>query len=143
MKKKSVSVAATAAILLLSCVISLIAAQPINPQQQAAKILNAANFKGGLIIHIGSADGALTTALRAGDNYIVQGLDTDPDNVKKAGRAIASKALNGKVTVRQFDGTNLPYIDNLANLIVVTGKCKVSKKEILRVLAPRGVAYIN
>jgi outer membrane protein assembly factor BamB len=121
----------------------VITAVPVSQRQSASQILSHAGINGGLVIHIGCGDGTLTAALRANDNYIVQGLDTNPDKIEKAKRTIISKGLYGKVTVREFDGKNLPFIDNLVNLVVATGKCKVSEDEILRVLAPRGVAYIN
>ncbi|NIP28465.1 MAG: PQQ-binding-like beta-propeller repeat protein [Phycisphaerae bacterium] len=118
-------------------------AVPISEQQSASKILSHTGINGGLVIHVGCGDGTLTAALRANDSYIVQGLDTDVDKIEKARKTIISKGLYGKVTVREFDGKNLPFIDNLVNLIVVTGECKVPEDEILRVLAPRGIAYIN
>ena len=130
-------------ILLVSSTFSAIMAQPNDPQQQARQILDATNFKAGLIIHIGCGDGKLTAALRINDSYIVQGLDADIDKVEKAKKTIVSKGLYGKVTAREFDGKHLPYIDNLVNLVVTTDKCKVSEDEIVRILAPRGVAYIQ
>ena len=131
------------AILLTLCIISATIAQPLDSQRQARRILDSCGVSGGLIVHIGCGDGELTAALRAGDSYIVQGLDTEADSVERAGSSILSKGLYGDVTVRQFDGKNLPYIDNLVNLVVVTGKCQVSQDDIMRVLAPRGVAYVN
>jgi outer membrane protein assembly factor BamB len=118
-------------------------AVPVSERQSASNILSQTGIKGGVVIHVGCGDGTLTTALRANDRYIVQGLDTNADKIEKARKTIMSKGLYGKVTAREFDGKNLPYIDNLVNLVVVTGKCKVSEDEILRVLAPRGIAYIN
>ena len=123
--------------------ISVAADQPIDQQEKAEQILCATNVKGGLIVHIGCGDGTLTAALGAGEGYIVQGLDTDAENIEKAKKTIMSKGLYGKVTAREFDGKDLPFIDNLVNLVVATGKSNVSEDEILRVLAPRGVAYIN
>ncbi len=146
MKTKFTSLATPAVVLCVFCAFSIAMAQSNSPQQQAGRILDAAGVKGGLIVHIGCGDpGApeLTAALGASGSYIVQGLDTDADRVEKARKTIMSKGLYGKVTAREFDGGNLPYIDNLVNLVVATGKCDVSKDEILRVLAPRGVAYIN
>jgi len=115
----------------------------LTPTQQARQILDSTGIEGGLVIHLGCGDGKLTAALRANDSYIVQGLDTDVGKVEKARKTIMSKGLYGKVTAREFDGKNLPYIDNLVNLVVATDKCKVSEDEILRILAPKGVAYIN
>jgi len=130
-------------VLLASCTISPTIAQPLDSQHQARRILDSCDVRGGLIVHIGCGDGELTAALRASDCYIVQGLDTDADNVEEARSVILSKGLYGKVTARQFNGRNLPYIGNLVNLVVVSGKCQVSEDEIMRVLAPRGVAYVN
>ena len=138
-----------AVVLLVTCTLSVVMAlrnesigQPID-QQQARQILDDTGVKGGFIVHIGCGDGKLTAALRANDSYIVQGLDTDVENIEKAKKTIMSKGLYGKVTAREFDGKDLPFIDNLVNLVVATGKCKVSEKEVFRILAPRGVAYIN
>ena len=130
-------------VLLGTVALSVVIARSFDRQQTARQILDAAGVKGGLIVHLGCGDGKLPAALRANDSYIVQGLDTDADEVEKARKTIMSKGLYGKVTAREFDGKNLPYIDNLVNLVVATGKPKVSEDEILRILAPRGVAYIN
>jgi outer membrane protein assembly factor BamB len=143
MRTKCWSFTGIACVLWILCVVSFVLAQPGDPEQQAKQILEITGVKGGLIVHIGCGDGKLTAALRANDSYIVQGLDTDVGKVEKARRTILSRGLYGKVTVREFDGKNLPYIDNLVNLVVATEKCKVSEDEILRVLAPRGIAYIN
>ena len=132
-----------ALVVFISCTLSVVMAQSDGPRQEAAHILDATGVKGGLIIHIGCGDGRLTCALRADDAYIVQGLDTDADKVKLARETIMSRGLYGKITAREFDGKNLPYVDNLVNLVVVSGECKVPEDEILRILAPRGVVYVN
>ena len=113
----------------------------------ATDILKETGVTGGLVVHIGCGDpGApgLTAALRANDGYLVQGLDTSAESVGKARKHISDKGLYGRVTARAFDGTNLPYRDNMVNLIVVSDpKCRVPNEEIMRVLAPKGVAYIR
>jgi len=45
----------------------------------------------------------------------------------------------------QWTGDRLPYTDNLVNVIVVHAKCEIQDagSEILRVLAPRGVAVVR
>lgn len=112
--------------------------------QKAREIVNAADVRGGLIVHLGCGDGRLTSELRVNDSYLVQGLDTDATNVKKTREHIKSLGIYGKVTADTFDGKHLPYADNLVNLLVVSGgKCQVSNEEMMRVLAPRGVAIIN
>ena len=143
MRTKNWSFTGIACVLWILCVVSFVLAQPVDPEQQAKQILEITRVKGGLIVHIGCGDGKLTAALRANDSYIVQGLDTDIESVEKARKTIMSEGLYGKVTTREFDGKNLPYIDNLVNLVVATDRCKVSEVEILRILAPGGVAYVG
>ncbi|NOZ19645.1 MAG: PQQ-binding-like beta-propeller repeat protein, partial [Planctomycetes bacterium] len=110
----------------------------------AAKILDAAGVKGGFIVHLGCGDGKLTAALRPSEYSIVHGLDADAANVEKAREHIESLGLYGKVSVDQLHGNHLPYADNLVNLLVVSGRCDVPEEEMLRVLAPNGVAlFVN
>ncbi|MBM4082842.1 MAG: methyltransferase domain-containing protein, partial [Planctomycetes bacterium] len=109
----------------------------------AQQILDAAGVKGGLIVHIGCGDGKLTAALRANDSYLVHGLDTDPKNVEAARKHIASLGLYGKVTVEPWSGKGLPYIENSVNLVVADALGGVTMDEVMRVLAPNGVAYIG
>jgi len=125
------------------------------PQRELARrILDTTGVKGGLIAHIGCGDGTLTAALHAGEEYLVHGLDTDAKAVEKARKYIESlgiygrvsgvygrvSGVYGRVSVDTFDGRHLPYADNLVNLVVSEDPGDVSEKEILRVLAPLGVA---
>ena len=107
----------------------------------ARRILAETGVKGGLIVHIGCGGGKLTAALRASHSYQVHGLDVDRANVEQARKHIRSLGAYGEVSVDHFDGKQLPYIDNLVNLIVMrdTG-AEIRDEEILRVLAPGGVA---
>jgi len=107
----------------------------------AKQILNATGNRGGLIVHVGCGDGKLTAVLRAGDGYLVHGLDTDADNVQRARKHIRSIGLYGNVSVDRFDGKRLPYIDNLVNLVVAEDLGGVPMEEVMRVLCPNGVAY--
>ncbi|MHC4300354.1 MAG: outer membrane protein assembly factor BamB family protein [Planctomycetota bacterium] len=127
-------------------VAALLAAPTVQAQrieQEARRILDTTGVKGGVVIHIGCGDGRLTAALRAGDSYIVQGLDADPENVRAAREHINSLGLYGKVTAGRLEGTQLPYIDNFVNLVVSEDTGEVPMGEILRVLAPKGVAYVK
>jgi len=107
------------------------------------RILDACGVKGGLVVHLGCGDGRLTAELRANDSYLVHGLDTDAKSVANAREFIQSKGLYGKVSVDTFDGKHLPYADNLVNLLVAEDLGGVTMEDVLRVLAPRGVAYVN
>ena len=104
------------------------------------EIYAIAGVKGGLVVHIGCGDGRLTADLRMNESYLVHGLDTDKQSITKAREYIRSRGFCGKVRVDLFDGQNLPYIDGIVNLVVVENPATVSREEIMRVLAPEGVA---
>ena len=109
----------------------------------ARKILSGSGVKGGLVVHVGCDDGELTAALHLNDSYIVQGLDEDAADVAKARRTIKSAGAYGQVSARRWSGDHLPYVDGLVNLLVVEEAGALSKKEMMRVLAPHGVAYVK
>ena len=109
----------------------------------ARQILEATNIQGGLIVHIGCGGGKLTAALRAGESYLVHGLDTDTGRVTAARRYLNSLAVYGGVSVDRFDGRRLPYADSLVNLVVADDLGGVAIEEVMRVLAPGGTAYVR
>ena len=113
---------------------------PASGEQTAKQILDTADIKGGLIVHIGCGDGTVTAALHASDRCIVQGLDAD---VTAARQTIQSLGLYGRVTAEPWTGERLPYVDNLVNLVVADQLGKLPMQEVLRVLAPGGVALIG
>jgi hypothetical protein len=94
------------------------------------------------VVHIGCDDPASIMAIRTSDSYLVHGLDVDAVKVAKARKHIQSKRLYGPVSVDAFDGKNLPYADNLVNLVVAGEPGNVSKDEAMRVLVP-GVASVK
>ena len=111
-------------------------------EDQAGRIIESAGVKGGLVVGVGCDDPELLCELCANNSYMIHGLDTDPACVDGAREYVKSKGLYGKVSCDRFDGKNLPYIDNMVNLLVVAGDGQVPAKEIERVLAPRGVALL-
>ncbi len=120
--------------------------RPDSPQQQAGRILEATAVQGGLIVHLGCGDGRLTAALRANRSFMVHGLDADPTNVDKARAYIQSVGLYGtSVSVDRIAAKQLPYVDNLVNLVVAEDpdKLGIGMKEVIRVLCPGGVAYVK
>jgi len=129
------------------CVVSALivssAAGLLRGAETAGDILEATGVKGGLVVHLGCGDGKLTAALRAGDSYLVHGLDADAANVEKARAHVRSLGLYGKVSIDRWAGKRLPYVDNLINLVVSERPAAVAAEEMLRVLAPNGVAYVR
>ena len=109
----------------------------------AQDLMETSGVQGGLVVHVGCGDGTLTAALRKSASYLVQGLDTDPAQVARAREHLLSRGLYGKVSLCRFDGNRLPYVDGLVNLIVADELGDVTMDEVMRVLAPRGVAIVN
>ena len=129
--------------ILLTGLMTAALAAPVARAAGARDILDAAGVKGGLIVHVGCGDGKLTAALRAGESYVVHGLDTEAANVAKARQHVRSLGLYGKVAVDRLRRPRLPYADNLVNLLVAEDLGKVPMAEVMRVLCPDGVAYIK
>ncbi len=109
----------------------------------AGKILETAGIERGMILHLGCGDGKLTAALRTGDHATVRGLDPDGKNVRAAREHIRSLGLYGMVSVDLLSGDRLPCVDNLVSLLVSEDLGGVSMDEVMRVLAPLGVAVVK
>ncbi|MBN1420697.1 MAG: PQQ-binding-like beta-propeller repeat protein [Planctomycetes bacterium] len=110
---------------------------------QAREILDAARIRGGLIIHVGCGDGKVTAALHAGEEFLVQGLAAEAADVEKARAHVRSLGLYGPVSIDLFRGNRLPYVDDLANLVVVEDPRAVAVDEVTRILCPEGVALVR
>ena len=89
-----------------------------NASATARRILGETGVQGGVIVHLGCGDGKLTAALRAGDGFLVHGLDGDATNVEKARAHIREAGVYGTVSAELFAGCVLPYTNNLVNLLV-------------------------
>ena len=139
----------TSAGMLLACVAwgtgagEAMAQRASEPQALAAQLVETGGCRGGLVVHLGCGDAAVTAALHTGDGYLVHGLDPDPENVNKAREHVRSLGLYGPVSVDGWDGNSLPYADNLVNLLVAEDLEGVSNEEVMRVLAPGGTACIR
>ncbi|NNE92038.1 MAG: PQQ-binding-like beta-propeller repeat protein [Verrucomicrobiales bacterium] len=110
-----------------------------SPDEIASEILEKSEITGGFVVHLGSDDGKVTAALRANESILVHGLEPDAAKVKSAREAIRKAGIYGPVSIEEFSGDRLPYLEELANLVVVEDAGNVAEEEILRVLRPGGV----
>ena len=111
--------------------------------QTGTELLKQSGIAGGLVVHEGCGDGTLSAQL-GGDGYLVHGLDRDARKVAEARQRLRASGAYGPVSLDAWDGENLPYADNLVNLLILSSaEHRVSAGEIARVLAPRGVALVR
>ena len=123
--------------------ICLILSASVARAESMTDTVKRSGIKGGIVVHLGCGDGGKTAELLLGSSYLVQGLDTNSDNVAKARSYLRSNNLYGAVLVAQYDGKTLPYGDNIVNLIVADTLGDVPAEEALRVLAPLGAMVIG
>lgn len=113
----------------------------------ASDILAETDAPGGVMALIGAGDSALPTTLAAEiaaeGRFIVDALDTDYSKVLDTRRRIAAQGLQSRATATLYEGTTLPYPDNLLNVVASAHPGRITDSEIMRVLAPEGVAYIK
>ncbi len=135
-------------ILLFICIGATVTAAGSADGQAAARsraraVLRTSGIRGGLVVHLGCDDGSLTAALRAGDSFVVQGLARNREDVTRARHNIQERGEYGPVSVRRWHGERLPYADNTVKLLVSERPISLPEEEVMRALAPRGVACVK
>jgi len=105
--------------------------------------LRPGELRGGVIVYLGCGDGKSIAGLHRSDGCVVHALDTSAENVAAARRHIKARGLYGRISVEQWNGRTLPYVDNSVNLLVGRRPVRISTKEITRVLVPGGIAHIK
>jgi outer membrane protein assembly factor BamB len=109
----------------------------------AAKVLKESDVSAGLAVVVGTTDGQLEADLAADRRLLVQGLALSDEAVTKARAFIHERRLDGAASVDRLVGKRLPYTDNLVNLVVSDDLGGITTDEVMRVLAPLGVAYVR
>ncbi|TWT80752.1 Outer membrane protein assembly factor BamB precursor [Planctomycetes bacterium CA13] len=112
-------------------------------QQDAGTMLRGAGFSGGFVVHLDCGDATLSEAIGKTKATQVHGLIRDASQIDAVRSRLRTTGQYGDISVDHFAGGDLPYVDNLVNLFVAEQLGDVSMKEVLRVLAPGGVAMIK
>ncbi|HUT36112.1 MAG TPA: PQQ-binding-like beta-propeller repeat protein [Planctomycetota bacterium] len=103
----------------------------------------AAGVEAGLAVHVGATDGQLEIALARGGRRLVHGLARSDAARDAARAALQAKGLYGLATVETWHDTErLPFGDNAVNLLIAEVPSP-DDKELLRVLAPKGVLLVR
>jgi len=98
------------------------------------------NVEGGLIVCVGAEALESVSGDWSKPGCVIQCLETSADKVAALRKKVRAAGCYGKVSVAQFDGQHLPYINNLVSMVVVGPGSRVPNSEVQRVLAPYGVA---
>ncbi|MFN3484763.1 MAG: PQQ-binding-like beta-propeller repeat protein [Planctomycetota bacterium] len=106
------------------------------------EILRETGVSSGLCVVVGEQDGWAAALGRSG-RFIVHVLEPDAGRAARLSEEILAERLAGQVTVEHRVGQgSLPHTDGLVNLLIVGSSGSVDDKEILRVLAPGGAAWV-
>ena len=101
-----------------------------------------------VVLGAGRAESAsLVADLARGSRLLVHGLALDEAARQRAVKAIESAGVAGQASVGKLDGTALPYLRDLANLVVIEDmaaleKAGVTMQEIDRITSPGGVVCV-
>lgn len=120
----------------------LSAVETVSSQQ----VFDWAGQRKGLCIHLGCGrDGSagLTAELASRTCMLLHGLALDDAAVVRARGAIEARSLVGRAMVEKMPAPPLPYLDNLANMVVIEDmgalkKAGVTSDDIRRITAPGG-----
>jgi len=108
----------------------------------------------GVCVQLGCGAGTLTAELAQSGNLLVHALESDEKLVRQARQMLSARGLYGQASIEHWPYVGqasslsgqagcLPYADNLVNVVVAEQPGSVTDKEILRVLAPRGTAWVR
>jgi outer membrane protein assembly factor BamB len=111
--------------------------------ETAEQLRTKCRFNGGIIVHLDANGSKLSTDLAQGDNVLLHVLDPTEKALAASRKRLFDKTAYGQASAMRYDGKQLPYADNLINMIVCEKATTVPKAELLRVLRPLGTAYIN
>ncbi len=109
-----------------------------------AGVIEDSGIQGGIVVQVGCESSTELSDLRVNEKYLVHGLDRHVNNIETIRKSLRTQGLYDQITVASYDGRQLPYTDNLINLMIIKESTShLSTTEILRVLVPGGVALIG
>jgi len=117
----------------------------INVQAYALNVdavLKSTDRNDGLCVIVNAADPELAIDLARRSKFSIHIIHKDANTVDTLRNAIDKQGLYGRILVSIFNGSTLPYAENLINLIInLDTSSKISDYEFQRVLAPYGILY--
>ncbi len=107
------------------------------------EVVRAATRAPAFGVHLGCGDGTLTARLAEKGILLIHALESNPASAAAARRLLEERGLYGAASVDLFRGPQLPYADDLVNVIVAENPGSVGETEMQRVLAPDGTAWVR
>lgn len=109
------------------------------PAEQVRDLLAKTGFSGGLVVQVGCGEGDLLAELGQRENVMAIGLTDDAGAVIRIQNRLLEQGVYGRITVRQWQESFLPFVDNLANLVLVTAPAnRIATEELARITVPDG-----
>ena len=102
-------------------------------------LIEQSGLSGGIVVALDVSDGKSIADLALTDRFVVHGLLPTEPGVEKARSEIKETGLYGRVSCDLYNGRDLPYIDNLVNLLLCKSSCKTPRPELMRVIVPGGL----
>jgi len=117
-------------------------------KELAQRLLGAEGVRAGLCVHVDCGDGELTAELGLAGQGLVHGLTSGRENVHTAREYIRSRGIYGRVSVDHSPLVQLPFADNLINVLIVDNLSLVRERgltigEMMRVVAPLGTMWLK
>jgi hypothetical protein len=97
----------------------------------------------GVCVQLGCGDAVFTAKLAERGRLLVHVLEADDAKVEAARAVWQARGLYGQLSVEVWGAAQLPYTDNLVNVLVVEDPGRVPEGELRRVLAPGGTAWVR
>ena len=118
------------------------------PARTAELFAGAGGFPGGICVVLGRTDAQLALSLAKHGRFVVHALYDDQTCLDQARRVICNHGVYGTLSAGLGQADRLPYAENLVNVIVADSCPKLESQgfsiaEVLRVLAPLGVAFFG
>ena len=112
-------------------------------EKPASEIDAITRVNRGLCVFIGSEDSKLPAAFAKSNRFVVQVLAFTQKELEDHGAAFVEQGVSGSVSVERLHGKRLPYVDRLANLVVIDKagvalEAGLTLQEIMRVVRPDG-----
>jgi outer membrane protein assembly factor BamB len=108
-----------------------------------SELVEESGFSGGIVVTLDFSDGEFISSLAEEGEFVIHGLLTTEADVEKTRDEIKQKGLYGKVSCDLYNGRDLPYVDNLINVLLCKSSCKVPMPELMRVLMPGGHLFVE